>query len=55
MGPKQLAGVMSIVAPLAGGVARASRSTRRPTRRCAALVEDQIERESLALFTTGRL
>ena len=33
----------------------AGRSTRRPTRRCAALVEDQIERESLALFMTGRL
>ena len=33
----------------------AARSTRRPTPRCGRSVEDQIERESLALFMTGRL
>ena len=35
MGPQQLAGVLSIVAQAERPLAWASRSTRRPTRRCA--------------------
>ncbi len=55
MGPQQLAGVMSIVAHALGGVD--GQAVRRGGRRgdAQALVEDQIERESLALFMTGRL
>ena len=53
MGPQQLAGVLSIVAAPVGRRRRAGRSTRRPTPRCGQAVEEQIERESLALFITG--
>ena len=41
--------------PPGSGVAAARTSTRRPTPRMRAMVESQIERESLALFLTGRL
>ena len=41
--------------PAGGGGAGASRTTRRPTRRCAPMVEQQIEAESLPMFLSGRL
>ena len=51
MGPAQLAGVLSIVARQ-GAEARGRPSTRRPTPQMRAMVEAQIERESLPLFLT---
>lgn len=54
MGPKQLAGVMSIVQRAAA--TRAGRDFDEDAdREMRAAIEDQIERESTALFATGRL
>jgi acetyl-CoA carboxylase carboxyltransferase component len=54
MGPKQLAGVMSIVQRAAA--TRAGRDYDEDAdRMMRAAIEDQIERESTALFATGRL
>ena len=55
MGPAQLAGVLSIVARQAAE-AKGQRLRRgRRTRRCALMVEQQIEAQSAALFLSGRL
>lgn len=54
MGPEQLAGTLSIVARQAAEAAGRPFDEEADTRRRAA-VEEQIERESLAPFTSGRL
>ena len=54
MGPQQLAGVMSIVAR-ASAESLGKPFDEEADAAMRALVEDQIERESLALFMTGRL
>ena len=55
MGPEQLAGVLSIVARQAAAArGQAVRRGRRREAR-AAMIEEQIERESLDGFTSGRL
>ena len=55
MGPAQLAGVLSIVAPAVGGVARACPTTRSGDKAMRELVETQIEAQSLALANSGRV
>lgn len=54
MGPKQLAGVMSIVRK-ASALARGSYFDAEEDARLTAAVEDRAERESLALYATGRV
>ena len=54
MGPQQLAGVMSIVAR-SSAASLGTPFDEEADAAMRALVEDQIERESLALFMTGRL
>jgi len=54
MGPKQLAGVMSIVRK-ASALARGSYFDAEEDARITAAVEDRAERESLALYATGRV
>ena len=54
MGPAQLAGVLSIVARQ-GAAARGEDFDEEADARMRAMVEAQIERESLPLFLTGRL
>lgn len=54
MGPKQLAGVLSIVRR-EGALARGLTFDEEDDRRQRALIEEQIERESTALANTGRL
>jgi acetyl-CoA carboxylase carboxyltransferase component len=54
MGPKQLAGVMSIVRK-ASALARGSYFDADEDARLTAAVEDRAERESLALYATGRV
>jgi acetyl-CoA carboxylase carboxyltransferase component len=54
MGPKQLAGVMSIVRK-ASALARSSYFDAEEDARLTAAVEDRSEKESLALYATGRV
>lgn len=54
MGPKQLAGVMSIVRK-ASAVAKGSHFDAEEDARLTAAVEDRAEKESLALYATGRV
>jgi acetyl-CoA carboxylase carboxyltransferase component len=54
MGPKQLAGVMSIVRK-ASALARGSHFDAEEDARLTAAVEDRSEKESLALYATGRI
>ena len=55
MGPQQLAGVLSHRRSADRPAVMGRRSTRRPTTTMRQRVEEQIERESLALFMTGRV
>jgi acetyl-CoA carboxylase carboxyltransferase component len=54
MGPAQLAGVLSIVARQ-GAASRGEDFDEEADAQMRAMVESQIERESLPLFLTGRL
>ena len=55
MGPAQLAGVLSIVARAAAEARGQDVRRGRPTPRCAQMIEEQIEAESLAMFLSGPL